>query len=82
MITLEQSRQAAETLGAAGTYGHFINGEWVDGNSGETIALFNPATRKSVGAIQSGDAVDVDRAVNAAHAALSTWAASSARPST
>jgi aldehyde dehydrogenase len=59
------------------TYGHFINGEWVESTSGETIDLYNPATGALLARTQSGDAVDVDRAVNAAHDAFPAWSASS-----
>jgi hypothetical protein len=52
------------------TYGHFINGEWVEWSCGETIDLWNPATGALLARTQSGDAADIDRAVNAAHDAF------------
>ena len=78
MITLEATRQTADKFRLVSTYGHFINGEWIDGNSGKTIELSDPTTLKPLGYIQAGDAVDVGRAVDAAHAAFPKWAASSA----
>ena len=77
-ITLEQTRRAADGLRSMGVYGHFIGGAWVDGNSGKTIELLDPTNRKPLGAIQAGDATDVQRAVDAADAAFPRWSASSA----
>ncbi|ARJ50287.1 aldehyde dehydrogenase family protein [Staphylococcus lutrae] len=45
----------------------FINGEWVESHSGETIDVINPATEEVIGRIAKGDQADVDRAVQAAH---------------
>jgi len=55
------------------TYGHFINGEWVSGDTGKTIPVSNPATGEILANIQAGNAADVDRAVQAAHLAFKTW---------
>lgn len=73
-MLLQDTQAVADRLSAVQTYGHFINNEWVEGNSGETIELSNPATRATLAHIQAGDAVDVDRAVNAAYAGLTKWA--------
>ncbi len=56
------------------SYGHFIDGAWVGGDSGETIAVANPATGEILSHIQAGNARDVDRAVQAAHRAFKPWA--------
>jgi acyl-CoA reductase-like NAD-dependent aldehyde dehydrogenase len=77
-LTLEQTHAAAKRLSKQVTYGHFIGGEWVEGNSSETIALENPATREVLAYIQAGNAVDVDRAVEAAAAAFPKWSRSTA----
>ncbi len=69
-------KKIAAELSKPKTYGHFIDGAWVEGNSGGTIELTNPATRAVLGQIQAGDAVDVDRAVNAAHRAFAKWSRS------
>ena len=45
----------------------YINGEWVESASGETIDVINPATGDAFGRIAKGNADDVDKAVNAAH---------------
>src|ERR1700676_737128 len=69
--------RALELSGNIKTYGHFINGEWVESSSGETIDLWNPATGALLARTQSGDAIDVDRAVRAADKAFAGWSASS-----
>ena len=45
----------------------YINGEWVESASGETIDVINPATGEAFGKIAKGNAEDVDKAVEAAH---------------
>ena len=60
-------------------YGHFINGQWEQGESGKTITQFNPATGEVLSRIQAGSAPDVDRAVKAARAAFPHWSRSTAQ---
>ncbi len=50
-----------------------IGGEWLGSESGETIAIENPATRRSIGQVPRGEAADVDRAVAAAAASFPSW---------
>ena len=76
MISIERCRDAAERLRTPRSYGHFIDGGWIEGNGGATIELHDPTTRKPLGTIQAGDATDVERAVDAAHRAFPRWAAS------
>ena len=57
-------------------YGHFIGGDWVGGDGGETIEMRNPATGGLLSRIQSGTASDVERAVEAARAAFPKWSRS------
>lgn len=45
----------------------YINGEWIDSESGETIDVINPATGETFGKIAKGNSEDVDKAVTAAH---------------
>jgi len=54
-------------------YGHFINGEWVGGASGEKIPLLNPATGETLCHIQSGNGQDAIRAIEAAAQAFPKW---------
>lgn len=77
-LTFEQTLEASTRLTNQKVFGHFIGGEWVGGDSGETIALENPATRQVIAHIQSGNARDAARAVEAAAAAFTKWSRSSA----
>lgn len=56
---------------------HFIDGRLVDGNSGLSAPVFNPATGIQSGELMLADASDVDIAVAAAKAAFPGWAATS-----
>lgn len=60
------------------TYRLFIDGEWVDGASGEAFSCVNPYDGAPWAEVQRGDTSDVDRAVAAARAAFSAgpWATS------
>jgi 1-pyrroline dehydrogenase len=51
----------------------FVGGEWGDAASGETMDVLNPATGEVIGAVPRCEAADVDRAVEAAQAALPEW---------
>ena len=44
----------------------YINGEWVDSASGETIEAINPATEEVIGSVAKGNEEDVNKAVEAA----------------
>src|SRR5690348_9482458 len=57
----------------ADTYKAFIGGEFVDAASGETMEVINPATGETIAEVPSCGAEDVDRAVEAATKAFSTW---------
>ncbi len=48
----------------------FINGKWENAASGKTFPTNNPATTEVIANIAEGGAEDIDRAVNAARAAL------------
>ncbi|WP_373601002.1 aldehyde dehydrogenase family protein [Paraclostridium bifermentans] len=54
-------------------YKLYINGEWVDGNSGEFIEIENPANKEIIAKVPRGNKVDVDKAVACAKEALKTW---------
>ena len=52
---------------------NFVGGEWVDAIEGGTAEIINPATGETIAEVPSGTAADVDRAVEAAKAALPEW---------
>ena len=45
----------------------YINGEWIDSDSNETIEVINPATEEVIGKVAKGNANDVEKAVEAAN---------------
>ena len=53
--------------------GHFIAGERVAGDSGQSGPIFDPATGEETGRVAFADAALVDRAVQAAKAAFPAW---------
>ena len=56
----------------------FINGEWVEADSGETFPVYNPATNEVIVEVASVGAAETRRAIEAAEAARHDWAARSA----
>jgi aldehyde dehydrogenase (NAD+) len=56
-----------------GTFGHYINGQWVAGTS--TFEVHEPATGAVLATVAQGTSADVDAAVAAARAALPAWQA-------
>jgi aldehyde dehydrogenase len=71
-----QLKSAEDKYGIKPEYGHYIGGEWVQGDSGKTIDLLNPATGQVLTKIQAGNAKDIERAVAAAKAAFPKWSQS------
>ena len=55
----------------------YINGEWVDPSTSNTLDVINPATEESIVQIAMGTKVDVDAAVAAAKAAFETFSQTS-----
>ncbi|MDB4896017.1 MAG: 5-carboxymethyl-2-hydroxymuconate semialdehyde dehydrogenase, partial [Firmicutes bacterium] len=55
---------------------HFIDGQFVDGQSGKTFATVNPADQRPITTVAEGLAADIDRAVRAARRAFNEgpWA--------
>ena len=51
----------------------FIDGEWSAAASGKVDAVVNPATGDVIDYVPRADAVDADRAVQAAHGAFKIW---------
>jgi betaine-aldehyde dehydrogenase len=52
---------------------NFINGELVDGSSGEVTTLINPATGQAFATAPKSNAADVDKAMKAASDAFTDW---------
>jgi succinate-semialdehyde dehydrogenase/glutarate-semialdehyde dehydrogenase len=57
----------------------YIGGEWVDGASGRTIEVHDPATGDTIATIADATPADGIRALDAAVAAAAAWAATPAR---
>ena len=55
----------------------YINGEWVDPATSNTLDVINPATEESIVQIAMGTKADVDAAVAAAKAAFETFSQTS-----
>ena len=51
----------------------YINGEWVDPMSSETLDVINPATEEPIAKIALGSAGDIDKAVMAARGAFNSF---------
>ena len=56
-------------------FGHFINGEWQAPTAGTYFETADPSSGEKLATVAQGSAEDVDRAVNAARAALPAWQA-------
>jgi 1-pyrroline dehydrogenase len=55
------------------TFQNFVGGEWVDSAEGGTAEIINPSTGDTIAEVPNGTQADVDRAVDAAKAALPEW---------
>src|SRR4026209_1446644 len=56
---------------------HFIGGKLQPGESGRNGPIYNPATGRQTREVDFAGPAEVDRAVEAAHEALSAWRATS-----
>ena len=62
------------------TYKLFIDGQWVDSQSGKTFTTPNPATGEQLAEVAEADKADIDKAVSAARRAFEgKWSQMSAR---
>ncbi len=57
----------------------YIDGEWVDADSGETQPVSNPATGEQIGTVPKMGAAETRRAIEAANAAWGAWRAKLAK---
>ena len=55
---------------AVAQYQNFVGGQWVDAAEGGSAEILNPATGETIAEVPEGTQADVDRAVEAAKAAL------------
>ena len=73
------SAQTAETT-TPRQYKLFIDGQWVDAESGKTFTTPNPATGETLAEVAEADKADIDKAVDAARRAYEgKWSRLSAR---
>lgn len=54
-------------------YQMWIDGKWVDAESGKTYAVLNPATEEEIARVPLGGKADIDKAVAAARKAFPAW---------
>ena len=57
----------------------YINGEWVEANSKDTISVNNPATLKEIGTVPKCGKEETKNAIDAANTAWPQWKSTSAR---
>ncbi|QXC61294.1 aldehyde dehydrogenase family protein [Aquihabitans sp. G128] len=69
---------ADSTVSYQDRYGHYIGGEWVDPAKGQWFENPSPVTGETFTEIARGTADDVERALDAAHAAAPAWGKTSA----
>ena len=62
--------QSTSLVNLAERYGHFINGQFVEAQSGQTFTTINPSTEEPLAEVAAGSADDIDSAVVAARAAF------------
>jgi succinate-semialdehyde dehydrogenase/glutarate-semialdehyde dehydrogenase len=51
----------------------FIDGKWVEADSGRTLGVINPATEEVIAEIAYGGRAETRRALEAAHRAMQSW---------
>jgi succinate-semialdehyde dehydrogenase/glutarate-semialdehyde dehydrogenase len=57
----------------------FVDGEWIDADSGKTADVTNPATGEKIGTVPVLGTMETRRAIAAASAAFPAWAAKTAK---
>ena len=57
----------------------YVDGRWIDADSGKTLAVTNPATGEVLGPVPSMGAAETRRAIEAANAAWPAWRARTAK---
>ena len=51
----------------------YVDGQWADADSGETLAVTNPATGKTIAEVAKCGTAETQRAIDAASRALVSW---------
>ncbi|MFO1406152.1 MAG: NADP-dependent succinate-semialdehyde dehydrogenase [Steroidobacteraceae bacterium] len=57
----------------------YVDGAWIDADTGGTVAVTNPATGETLGTVPNLGAAETRRAIEAAAAAFPAWAAKTAK---
>ena len=57
----------------------YVNGEWVDADKKDTIAVYNPADGVQIGTVPNLGVEETRRAIEAANAAWPAWRAKTAK---
>ena len=57
----------------------FINGEWGDSSSGETLEVNNPASLEIIGNVPKCSVLETKKAVDDANTAFQTWKETTAK---
>ncbi len=57
----------------------YVDGRWIDADSGKTVAVDNPATGEILGTVPNMGAAETRRAIEAANAAFPAWRAKTAK---
>jgi succinate-semialdehyde dehydrogenase/glutarate-semialdehyde dehydrogenase len=58
---------------------NYIDGKWMEADSGRTLTVKNPATGEVIGTVPAMSATETRRAIEAAHRALPAWRAMTAK---
>lgn len=81
MATMEltkEAHQAVERPVFKERYDHFINGQWVAPDTGEYFENISPIDGKPFTKVARGNKADIEKALDAAHAAFTKWSKASA----
>lgn len=78
METITQEHQAVDRPSIKPSYDHFIGGKWIAPSSGEYFDNISPIDGKVFTRAARGNKEDVEKALDAAHAAFPKWSKASA----
>jgi malonate-semialdehyde dehydrogenase (acetylating)/methylmalonate-semialdehyde dehydrogenase len=73
--TLPDRAEAGTPAGTVASIGHWIGGQPVEGTSGRSGPVYNPATGQKTGEVSFASVEEIDRAVAAAKEAFPAWRA-------